>query len=315
MKKTLVAIAALAVVGAASAQSTVNLTGKLAYGYEAAKTAAGVKTNGLRVTDGDFVLTAVEDLGGGLKAQASMAVLSRGRGTAISGRDASVSLMGGFGTVIIGSVESGNGILPYGGAGAPVIGLDGNVVLSGGVNVDLLGYSTPSMGGFTGILQMSDSINAAVGTFNGGMESAAITTDAVLVGANYSNGPINARIDYTSFGANTAPAASPDNRFRISGNYNLGVAVIGAGYQTQETIAGVESKDLLLGVSVPFGPVTLGAVYARRKTDGLAANTGFDLGVEYALSRRTNIRTMYQSIDSNAANKATTFRVRLLHSF
>ena len=144
MKKTLVAIAALALVGAASAQSTVNLTGKFRFAYQAFNNgtgAANAKSNGFAVTDGDVVFAAVEDLGGGLKAGATMAVRVRGRATTstasatavvapattlagsasgapVDGRDATVFLMGGFGSLVGGAVEAANGIIGYGGAGA-----------------------------------------------------------------------------------------------------------------------------------------------------------------------------------------------------
>jgi len=314
MKKTLVAVAALAVAGGAFAQSTVNLTGKLAFAYESAKAqTSGAKTSGLRVTDGDFVLTAVEDLGGGLKAQASMAVQSRGRTTNVQGRDATVALMGGFGRVTIGAVESGNGIIGLAGAGAPVIGLDNGVVSAAAGNVDWLAYHTPNMGGFTGTIQLVDSIGAA-GT--GGAESTSGLQDAVLVGAAYANGPLSASADYTSYGQNAvAAAAATDNRFRISGMYDLGVAKLGLGYAKQSTVAGVDTKDTFIGVSAPFGPVTVGLNYATRKVDGAATAKGLDLGVEYALSKRTNIRAMYQTIDVGTAIDGSTARIRLMHSF
>ena len=326
MKKNLVAVAALAVAGGAFAQSTVNLTGKLAFGYESVKAQSGAKANGLRVTDGDFVLTAVEDLGGGMKAQASMAVQSRGRTTAVAGRDATVSLMGGFGVVTIGAVEAGNGILGLAGAGAPVLGLDnGSTMLAGGTNVDLLSYTTPNMGGFTAKLQMFDMSSTAAGSGTGGMESTAVAQDGFVIGADYANGPVKFSADYTSYGANTAAAPVGDNRIRISGNYNLGVATVGLGFQKTALVGGTDVKDLALGVSAPFGPVTVGLVYGTHKVGAGAANKGLDLGVQYDLSKRTNLRVVYQSIDVKnpasapaaviATSTDTAVRIRVLHSF
>ena len=319
MKKTLVAIAALALVGAASAQSSVNLTGKFRFAYEATNSGTGVagaKANGLRVTDGNVVFAAVEDLGGGLKAGVSMDVRVRGRGAAgvVDGRDATVYLMGGFGSLVGGAVEAANGIIGYGGAGAPVIGLDNGVSLDGGVNVDWLAYTTPNMGGFTGTIQMVDSLTNPGA---GGLQSSAATQDGVLVGVAYSNGPVNAKLDYTSYGLNGA-AAGADNRLRISGNYNLGVATIGAGYQTKETTTAVEDKQYILGVAAPFGPVTVDANYTRRTQTGGLKVTAWDLGAHYALSKRTGVQVGYQTIDSNSAlvpNNVTAFRIRMLHSF
>ena len=273
MKKTLVAVAALAVAGGAFAQSTVSLTGKLAFAYESAKAqTSGAKTSGLRVTDGDFVLTAVEDLG--------------------------VALMGGFGRVTIGAVESGNGIIGLASAGAPTRGLDNGVTSAAAGNVDWLAYHTNSMGGFTATVQYVDSISAA-GT--GGSENTSPLQDAILVGAAYANGPIAASADYTSYGQNGAAlvATTTDNRIRMSGSYDLGVAKLGLGYARQKDVLGVATKDLMLGVSAPFGPVTVGLVYATRKVGAAAANKGLDLGVDYALSKRTAVRAMYQTIDVN----------------
>lgn len=321
MKKTLVAIAALALVGAASAQSTVNLTGKFRFAYQAFNNgtgAANAKSNGFAVTDGDVVFAAVEDLGGGMKAGATMAVRIRGRGPVASsgvvdGRDATVFLSGGFGSLVGGAVEAANGIIGYGGAGAPVIGLDNGVSLDGGVNVDWLAYTTPNMGGFTATVQLIDSIGAPGA---GGMQSLAATQDATLVGAAYSNGPINAKVDYTSFGANAAAAPTADNRLRISGNYNLGVATLGLGYQQKENSANLKDKQWILGVAAPFGPVTVGANFVRRSDNAGLKVSSWGLGAQYNLSKRTYVQAAYQSQDSNAvANNITQLRLQLAHSF
>lgn len=325
MKKTLVAMAVLAAAGSSFAQ--VALTGKLAYAYTSAEaTTAGVSVNrnGLGVTDGDFVLTATEDLGSGMKAVASMAMVNRGRDTAITGRDASVSLMGGFGTVTIGAIESGNGIIGLGGAGAPVLGMDGATGVAAGVraplfgaaNVDLLSYTTPSMGGFALTLGLLDATTAY------GMEDTSATQDFTWLKATYAAGALSAMADYTIAGKN-AVVAGLDNRTRISASYDLGVAKLGAGYETRTNYTATTSPkatSMILGASVPMGAVTLGLNYARSTQDGAGDTTGFDLGADYALSKRTGIRVMYQDLKQDAAGTtvnatAKTTRVRLMHSF
>jgi len=323
MKKTLVAIAALALVGAASAQSSVSLTGKFRFAYEATNNgtgAANAKANGLRVTDGNVVFASVEDLGGGLKAGVSMDVRVRGRGAAgvVDGRDATVYLTGGFGTLVGGAVEAANGIIGYGGAGAPVIGLDDGLALAGGTNVDWLAYTTPNMGGFTATVQLVDGLANALGQQNGagGMQSTAVSQDGVLIGGNYSNGPINFKADYTSYGANAAAAPLADSRLRLSGNYNLGVATLGLGYQQSKLVGGVKDKQWILGVAAPFGPVTVGANITNRKVDTGLKVKAYDLGVKYDLSKRTYVMAGYQSEDSNAnPDNKTTLRLQLSHAF
>jgi predicted porin len=328
MKKTLIALATLALAGAASAQSTVTLSGKLAFAYSATESQAGAKANGLGVTDGDFVMSATEDLGGGLKASASMAVVSRGRDTAITGRDASISLSGGFGSVTIGAIELGNGLLGLGGADAPTIGMDGAAiggrgVLSQAMLADMLLYTSPSMSGFSlaaAVLDMETtsvfgSTAGAAGA--GGMESTSPSPDATLLGVNYAAGALAVAADFTKLGSNASIANG--DRTRLSASYDLGMAKLGAGYERMTgswaTLDG--NTQYVLGVSAPIGKaLTVGANYASNSINGGNKVTGYELGANYALSKRTGVQVAYQSLkEENVSGDATTFRVRLMHSF
>ena len=323
MKKTLVAIAALAVVGAASAQSTVALSGKLGFAYQAGKSGTGAKSNGLRVTDGDFVLSASEDLGGGLKAGASMAVQSRGRGTAIAGRDASVYLSGGFGEIRIGAVDAQYQTLIDLAHPQQGVGLDScNTKFNCGDDfVDMLQYTTPSMSGFTASVMLADGSTAGGGPGTGGMQSAALSRDSVQLGLAYSNGPLNAGFEYTSFNANgsnagllsTANSSLGKSRYRLSGNYNLGVVTVGAGFASEKYVAFTQ-KEYALGVAAPLGPVTVGLNYVSAKSNG-TTESGWEAVADYAMSKRTSVQVSYRSEDANLANNITTFRTRLLHKF
>ena len=320
MKKTLIALAILTVSGASFAQSSVSLTGKLRFAYGEAKTAAGAKTTGIGVTDGDWNIAAVEDLGGGLKAGANMALRLRGRDAATDGastgvgarpRDSSMYLTGGFGTVTVGAIEAGNGLLPLVTAGGPTyIGLDNGEQLAAASNTDILQYTSPAFNGFTVKAAVLDTVGA------GGAQATATTQDATLVGLNYANGPLTAALDVTNYGAN-ALTAGADSRTRVSANYNLGTVILGAGYQTAKTIAGVAKKETAFGVSAPVGAFNLGAVYATSKTDGVAGNnTGYDLSAQYNLSKRTYVALQTQSTKAAGATaSATNTRVQLAHSF
>lgn len=321
MKKSLIALAVLAAAGAVSAQ-TVTLSGKLRFAYEnATTTTAGVSAdvNGLRVTDGNFTLVAVEDLGGGMKMQAAMEVQSRGRDTAIAGRDASLTLSGGFGSILFGAIEAGNGILGLGGAGSPgMYGLDGSATLAGAGNTDILRYYTPAMSGFKAYVSLLDATTA------GGMQDTSATQDATQVGVTYGAGPVAAAADYVVWGQNAAAATSIDNRFRISGSYDLGVAKLGAGYEKRKMrTANTDSADLLLGVAVPLGQTTIGLNWARRTGDAATFAqdaSGYDVGVKYDLSKRTYVAFAYQNVTSNAAagvtqDTAKKYRIQLSHAF
>ena len=320
MKKTLIALAVVAVSGAAFAQSTVSLTGKLRFAYGDAKSATGAKTTGVGVTDGDWNIAAVEDLGGGLKAGANMALRLRGRDAATDGtstgvgarpRDSSMYLTGNFGTVTVGAVEAGNGILPLVTAGGPTyIGLDNGVQLAGASNVDLLSYRTPVMSGFSAVAMLVDSVGG------GGAEATSTAQDATVVGLNYANGPLSAAVDVTNYGLN-AVAAGADSRTRFSANYNLGVAIVGAGFQSSKATTGIKKDDTAISVSAPFGAFNVGVVYASSQTDGVAGTAkGYDFAVQYNLSKRTYLALQGQSTKAAGATaSATNTRVQLAHSF
>ena len=323
MKKTLIALAVLVTAGTAFAQSTVNLTGKLRFAYGQSTDAAGIRTTGIGVTDGDWNIAVVEDLGGGLKAGVNMALRLRGRdaatdplstGLGARPRDSSMYVTGGFGTVLVGAIDAGNGLLGLATAGGPnYIGLDNDKQLAGSTNIDLLQYTSPTISGFSVNVATFDNVGA------GGSQSTAITQDGNLVGLKYANGPLSVSVDATKFGLN-AVLAGGVSRSRISANYDLGVARIGAGYQSSKNTGGPlapSKNETVLSVSAPFGAFQVGAVYATSKSDGVAGNnTGFDLAVQYNLSKRTYVAFQAQSTKgAGVTTSATNNRVQLAHSF
>lgn len=345
--KNVNALATLAAASGAFAQS-VTLSGKFGYAYTDAKTAAGVKTAGFQVTDGDLVAAATEDLGGGLKANASLALKLRGRGTqssVVDGRDASIGLSGAFGSISAGAVEAGNGIMPLGQAGAPVIGLDGKVLDAAG-NVDIVTYTLPSM---------AAGLTLKVAFIDGVGDVARTKGNITLVGAAYANGPLSVSADFsdyrnykdadaaagsylpagsqtpTTYAATdtlaagstilrtaTAAVKAVDSRTRVSASYDLGVAKVGIGYQTKSYVTSTnkDNKQMTYGVSVPMGAVTLGAVYASSKDDGASTKTtGNEFGLNYALSKRTAVQVARATWKKTGAASDSITRVRLLHSF
>jgi hypothetical protein len=130
-------------------------------------------------------------------------------------------LSGNFGTVTVGAIEAGNGILGLVTAGGPTfIGLDNGTQLAGASNVDILKYTSPSMNGFSFAVATLDAVGAN-GAENGGANT--------LYAATYANGPVSVDVDYTDYGS--AAAASADKRTRVSANYDLGMAKVGVGLQ------------------------------------------------------------------------------------
>ena len=295
-------MAAVAVAGAATAQ--VSVTGALGFGWEGVSPAVGGSTTGIKVTDGNVKFSASEDLGGGMSVLTAMDIQSRGRDTTIAGRDASITLVTGFGGFTLGAVEAGNGIIGLGGAGAPVIGLDGNTagdadgVLDGGVNVNIAKYSLPLGNGIGISVARTDAANALKGTNAGN-----------TYGATYSMNAISAAFDYTD--------AALAKRTRVSGSYDLGVAKLGAGYQTRKfTGATSTNKQTVLGVSAPYGAFTFGLNYSTNKqSTANISNKGTDVGVSYALSKRTNVYAQMQSVTIGTGDASKTTRVKMVTSF
>ena len=313
MKKTLIALAAVAVSGAAFAQATI--TGGFAYGYQTAKNAAGVTTSGLGMDTAAITISASEDLGGGLKAAGSMSVGGLARGATVGGENMSLSLSGGFGSVMMGAVESGSGIRPLGSAGAPVTNMEGEV-LSGAVNIDIVKYTFPKMGDFTFSVNTVDQTGTGLGV---GRSSG--NTTSVGAGVNYASGALAVAADYTDWNSNAA-YPTPDNRVRLSAKYDLGVAAVGAGWDSRNHVGAGTNVQTIVGVSVPMGALTLGAVVVSNdtKNHATAANnvkkTGNSLGLSYALSKRTSVTAStarWKSAAGAATESSTTVLVN--HSF
>jgi hypothetical protein len=316
MKKTLLALAVVAASGAAFAQSA-TLSGSYAFGYETTKI-GGVKTGGFGTDTAAIKLVATEDLGGGLKARAQVSLGGMQRDGAGTGEDASLTLSGGFGSLLLGTVESDDG-LARARVGAPGYGLDGKVH-SPNSNIDVVGYTSPQLApGLTvGVSYVDRGAAAAVGTgLNAGSTGAAGQQPSLTANVSYAAGPISARFDVTSWTRKSeADVASSTlkQRFRVSGSYDLGMAKVGLGYAQRTNVNSTKVKDLVAGVSAGFGATTLGLVYESRDNNG-AKTTGFSTGASYALSKRTTVDAHYASWKKTGASSDTGFRVLVGHSF
>ena len=262
-----------------------------------------------QLNDAGFTLSVAEDLGGGLKASASINVdtLVGRTGNAKNG-DTSFSLSGGFGTVTAARTR------------APNLAASGNpygVVVSKGFNdgvvytrpeVQSLTYTLPEMVkglrvyGATSNILASNTANTANNT--------ATTTDATTIGAIYTTGPLSLGVQRKT-GNSAAKAAAPLNegsQTEAFVTYNAGVAVIGYGYGSKEQTAG--SAVTSYGISVPMGAFSFGVAAAQR---GDAEYLNY--GASYALSKRTTLTVGMGSYQTTATNSADQRRIRLAHNF
>ena len=326
MKKTLIALAVLAASGASFAQSAV-LTGNFTSGYETQKAgSAAVRTGGLGVDTAAIKLVASEDLGGGMKASAQVTLGGMMRDGAGTGEDANLTVSGAFGEIKLATYESaGSGIVARASGFVPGYDLQGRVY-SANANIDAVIYTSNEVAPGVKLSVNYVDRGATVGTgLNAGTDGAALGQPSYGLAALYSLGKINAAADYTGYTRQDDAIVTTNtskSRVRISGNYDLSVAKLGAGYSRAENTKGVVTTETNFGVAFPIGAITLGAQYGTKKSDESLAKTdnkGYTLGAQYDLSKRTNVSVSYFSYDMNplgvAANDNTGTRVFVSHSF
>lgn len=331
MKKSLVALAALAVVGVASAQSSVTLYGVLDVGFGKVKGGKFGLMNGEGyglpatgnvngTTKDGFNSTSVigfrgsEDLGGGLKAnfnlQSGGINLSDGSTPLAFSREAWVGLSGGFGDVQLGRSSS---------VAAKTMGqfdVNGTSYSSAldraGVSAvtwygtsrrsDQIQYASPNMGGFTarvGLTMKGDSTNNGIGV-------AGTAKDRFTVGLGFANGPLS-----VAGVAETASTSALRTAYAVGASYDFGVAKVSATYNRREsngtvgvssitnsTGAGFGGKGASIGVVAPIGAFYVGAQYARN-TDSKVKAT--ELFAGYNLSKRTKFYFDYGRVSGSTA--------------
>lgn len=351
MKKTLIALAVLAASGASFAQVTIS--GNLAMGYRTTSTGAVGSTSdsaGFGVDTSEIDFAATEDLGGGMKATAKLALAGADRSgestsgatttnNAVTGRDATLTLQTTAGAIVLGSVQAadylsgGQGLTAgFAGVGAYYNGWDGKV-LSGRTNRDTVTYILPvgAVSLYASYQETSDKANQGLGVGTTGI--AGVTGQSLTVwGATYAKGGLALNGTYLNFNAKGSAGATKDQT-RLAGNYDFGAAKLGLGAVVTNTEGGTlvsgKTTDMLLGVTVPMGAVTLGVEFVQRKLDdmaalsggALAANgtvSGTSLQASYALSKRTAVIgnyarwTGYTNVNADASSQ---FNLLLSHSF
>lgn len=300
MKKTLVALAALAATGA-FAQA--NITGAVGFGYQ--NTTAGAK--GLVNTDANLTIAASEDLGGGMKAAAKYALDSDGaRGAGASRADASLALTTSVGQFVLANTRSGGNQAAA--LVAPVNVADG---FFGGQNadvisrqaIDVLAYAVP-VGSVTLAVKYVESSNDGSTTPN--------TTTTVLAGT-YASGPLTATLAYNQSAFVVAPVADPrTTSYDLSVVYDAGIAKVGLGYDSARRgkANGTDTGAVLAGVSIPMGQLSIGFNYGKRDVANFS-----QIGINYDLSKRTALNASAGYYTTNASVKTDEMKISLVHSF
>jgi predicted porin len=328
MKKSLIALAALAVVSAASAQSSVTVYGRVDLGLSRDSGGPATGSSVTRLDSGigggsRLGFRGVEDLGAGLKANFvaetgfcadsnSPAGFCTG-GNNFMGRQATVGLSGSIGSIDLGRqytpvflVE--NAVDPFG------IGYAGQITnlfdAEGGYQVANLNSANPRQNN-TIKLTTADYSGFSGSVAYGLGEVAGNSTPGRNVGFNlqYANGPIYVGLGYAD--AKGPVAAIQDSRKStiFGATYDFGVAKAHFAYAKTKNDVGpaagatqsyADANNYMLGVSAPIGAGRVMASYIRHDDRGVnnADASQFGIGYTYALSKRTSLYTAYAKINN-----------------
>jgi len=270
-----------------------------------------------------------EDLSNGLKASYTLEIqpaVDSVNGGDILNRQSFVGLSGGFGAVRIGKQYSNAFMNTLGMDPGGATGLAGNnaycvqlayTKCAGGSDGPLrqsngLQYDLPEM--LPGLKVGLTVVFGESNTANGGQASG----DGNGISASYTSGPFYAgytfdRVKNTGIGLlakNDVSSAGSNELTTLSASYDLGVAKV----SINNTKMSVDSKSVdntFVAVSVPFGgnanvwaSMSKGSAY-RTIVSANKDHEGFQVGVNYALSKRTVLYAQYGQMELIGVSSAT----------
>ncbi|MDO5653059.1 MAG: porin [Brachymonas sp.] len=334
MKKSLIAIAALAAAGAAAAaQSSVTLYGVVdtSYGMNRVKT-GNVTTRKVGLNEGKYGnlsgsrwgLKGQEDLGNGLSAVFNVeAGFNSADGAFKTGfnRRSVVGLKGSFGEVLVGTDYT-----PMDKGPMSFYATDIHTGATHPLNSKYEFYTARSKGlhyngNFSGV-----SVNGLVGYTEGKVTSPAGSTvgkgSVVGLGLGYASGPFAVSAAAQHFRQTTsAPgveATGHVTEYGIAGSYDFTAAKLYAHYAANKPKGGKAWQQAGVGVSVPFNAFTLGAQYVYSKAGDYKGHN-FGLEGRYAMSKRTDLYAKAARYDAwklgNWSTRSDMFSVGIRHKF
>ncbi|AGX87681.1 porin [Candidatus Symbiobacter mobilis] len=330
MKKSLIALAALAATGATFAQSSVNVYGIVDGYFGATKNDADPKTLGATqtviqsggVNSSRIGFKGVEDLGSGLKANF---VLEQGfnvdDGGATAGqafsRKAYVGLTGGFGEIRLGKpytayddiVGTANSVFDSKLAPTTNVWISSDAYLANPGNT--VYYAMPSLAGFTGAISLS---------FGEDKTTKLDPSSVTSLNLQYADGPLYAAVGYQTEEPQGVNVVSTDYT-TVQASYDFGIVKVLGSYGSVDD--GNTTDEWQFGIDYPVSSaLVLSAGFARSTDDDAAdtTRTGYGLGAAYSLSKRTTVYGGYRFAAEEKNGRAedvenSTFAVGVNHKF
>jgi predicted porin len=179
-------------------------------------------------------------------------------------------------------------------------------------------YDSPVFSGFQ--FKLGYQPNETKSSFNG--DTNVGTTTKTIVAENPSSW--SASLTWTGMGGKARAFAAnmqakdwssigqSDSHWTAGGGYDFGVVNVGAVYEVQKykisAAANVETTQYAIGLAIPLGSGKIGASYAvaddaENSATGAVAGSGakmYNIGYEWALSKRTALGFGYAKIDNDA---------------
>jgi predicted porin len=313
MKKSLLALAALtAFAGAASAQSSVTL-----YGRVDLSVVKGIGSDAKSIANGSgsrLGLRGTEDLGGGLSALFNIEHRFNADTGAVSsttrfwtGRSL-VGLQGGFGQVVFGREYStaflGTQLIadPW---GWDTVAAQNGITGLGGIaqvrNDSSITYKIAAAGFSFGaqIAEATDTINA-------------YASKPVNFNIGYGAGPLTAAFGYEKTGREAA--GESEKMWSALVSYNLGFMKPGFYYGKGTALTGADHKGMMFTVTAPMGAGEFRASYGTLKANDTTVSKRIAAGYHYSMSKRTTLYVDFAN-DSEAATSKSGYDVGIKHNF
>lgn len=356
MQKKIIALALAAMAGSAFAQSNVTIYGVVDAGV-ARMSATGLKSQ-YAVESGmlggsRIGFKGVEDLGNGLKALFTLEyALAVDDNNGVGAKDAAgtfsaadlwsgtvarqqlVGLTGGFGTAVVGRLQTAGydwacAYNPIAGSALDTVGkLKAATLLqcgSGGRADNALAYISPSFGGVTvalnharvteaaayNIYKKADPTQGYLVDANGNQIGVAKDNTANLVSVKYDNGPLSASAIYSRISMAGTSVSDDVSEYGLGASYDLKVAKLFGTFQAQKNNASGSGRDkkYSFAVAAPVSAAgTVVASYARNKLNNNSVSSdgssAYNLSYLHALSKRTTAYAGYTRVTNQSNGDA-----------